>query len=151
MATTAAAAASRTATDQLPRILSTYRSLLRAIERLPKEQARRNGWKEAREAFRKPLDEEAESVEDRILAAGEQIAFLRITTPKPKARGEDAGRWVYKSGEKIKDGSATSNRTGKGVHSNWDGKNLDPCSVKRHNQGLKRAGFVNNAHAKGIF
>ena len=35
--------------------------------------------------------------------------------------------------------------------SNFDGKNLDPCQVKRHYHGLKRCGFVNNLHAKGIF
>lgn len=34
---------------------------------------------------------------------------------------------------------------------NWHGKNLDPDAVSRHTHTLKRAGFKNNRHAKGIF
>ena len=34
-------------------------------------------------------------------------------------------------------------------HTNWNGSNLDPDSVRRHYQGLKRAGFRDNTHAKG--
>ena len=35
--------------------------------------------------------------------------------------------------------------------SNWDGSNMDPDSVARHNRSLRRAGFRDNAHAKGFF
>lgn len=34
---------------------------------------------------------------------------------------------------------------------NWHGRNMDPDSVARHYRSLKRAGFKNNRHAKGIF
>jgi len=37
------------------------------------------------------------------------------------------------------------------VISNWNGKNMDPCSVNIHKGQLKRMGFQNNLHAKGIF
>ena len=37
------------------------------------------------------------------------------------------------------------------VVTNWHGKNLDPESVSRHKHTLKRAGFMNNRHAKGVF
>ena len=60
-------------------------------------------------------------------------------------------RWVYKSGgEKDANGEATP-RKRRQVVSNFDGNNLDPCSVNRHNYQLKRMGFVNNLHAKGLF
>ncbi|MGK3740021.1 MAG: hypothetical protein ACI8RD_004155 [Bacillariaceae sp.] len=63
------------------------------------------------------------------------------------------GRWVYKNGERIEiSGSSSTVRDSKGrVISNWDGKNLDPDSVKQHNHQLKRMGYLNNSHAKGIF
>jgi hypothetical protein len=50
----------------------------------------------------------------------------------------------------VEDGE-TTRVDGKGVINSFTGYNLDPCMVKRHNAGLKRAGFVNNLHAKGIF
>ena len=37
------------------------------------------------------------------------------------------------------------------VISNWDGSNLDPDSVSRHNHHLDRLGYQNNAHAKGPY
>jgi hypothetical protein len=37
------------------------------------------------------------------------------------------------------------------AYSNWNGKNMDPDSLKKHNQLLNRAGFRDNNHAKGIF
>jgi len=43
----------------------------------------------------------------------------------------------------LEEGKSTLLKKGTTV-SNWDGKNLDPCSVKRHNSQLRRAGFMNN-------
>ena len=34
---------------------------------------------------------------------------------------------------------------------NWTGSNINPDSLARHNASLKRMGFRDNAHAKGIF
>ena len=39
----------------------------------------------------------------------------------------------------------------KAAFTNWDGSNLDPDSVSRHYHSLNRAGFRDNAHAKGFF
>jgi len=66
---------------------------------------------------------------------------------------------VYKDGQKYKlerddvTGKVTWRGDGGGrkAVSNWDGKNLDPEAVQRHRQQLRRAGFENNAHAKGFF
>ena len=124
--------------------------LAQLIKRLP-EKSREKGWNELRSGFRSPLATE-ESIDDRLRKADERLSFLRIMTPKTtRSSDEQGGRWIYKDGEVLKDGVATSRDGTKRVVSNWDGKNLDPDSVKRHNQQLRRAGFVNNAHAKGIF
>lgn len=61
--------------------------------------------------------------------------------------GED-GRihLVYKDGQ----GRIEENEMRvKARYTNWHGGNLDPDSVRRHQHQLKRAGFRDNAHAKG--
>ena len=126
-----------------------YKTLAQLIQRLPDNNTREKGWSELRESFRKPLAS-GESLEDRLKKADERESFLRIITPKDRPMNQ-SGRWIYKDGKLVQGHSGTK-RDGSGrVVSNWDGKNLDPESVKRHNQQLRRAGFVNNAHAKGFF
>jgi len=127
-----------------------YRSLGRLVNRLPEPKAGSSSsalcpeqsWEDLRSAFRKPLSE-TESLEDRLKEADKKVSFLRMVTPK-SANESTGGRWIYGS-------SKSGNRKGTKVHTNWDGKNLDPCSVKQHKYQLKRMGFRNNAHAKGIF
>jgi len=130
-------------------IRKAYRTLARLIQRLPEKQvpmARNQLRGDFRREFR-----DGETTSDRMQRAGEQIAYLRIVTPKDRASNQ-SGRWLYKDGERIEGGQGSNSITGGGrVHTNWDGSNLDPCSVKRHNQTLRRAGFKNNLHAKGIF
>ena len=64
--------------------------------------------------------------------------------------------WIYRDGEKFEQGEddgidvATTTQQRKAM-SSFDGKNLDPQSVTTHRKLLRRAGFVNNQHAKGIF
>mmetsp|Transcript_5072 Transcript_5072/g.12843 ORF Transcript_5072/g.12843 Transcript_5072/m.12843 type:complete len:198 (-) Transcript_5072:403-996(-) len=65
--------------------------------------------------------------------------------------GGGGGRWIYRNGERLEVSEGTVRDSKGRVVSNWDGKNLDPEQVKRHNHHLKRLGFRNNAHAKGIF
>ena len=129
------------------RVRHAYRTLARLIQRLPEKQVDM-ARKQLRSDFRRD-SRQGETINDRIQRAGEQIAYLRIVTPKERPSNQ-SGRWIYKDGQRIEGGKG-SKRAGDRVHSNWDGKNLDPCSVKRHVQGLKRAGFRNNLHAKGIF
>lgn len=65
--------------------------------------------------------------------------------------GGASKRWVYtKDGAIQVEGKGTV-RDGGRVLSNWDGQNMDPCSVSKHNGQLKRMGFLNNLHAKGLF
>ena len=141
-------------------ILQKYRSLAKLVQRLPTKgrQRQEDGWNKLRTAFRNPLIA-GESLEDRLKIADDKIAFLKMITPKATSSSSNnnssktttGGRWIYKDGKRV-DVSEGTIRDEKGrVISNWDGNNLDPCSVKRHNHQLKRAGFVNNAHAKGFF
>ena len=138
-------------------VISTYRSLARLVSRLPEKQ-RPGAWNQLREGFRRNTDESSpEKIAQLLHEAGEKIAFLRIVTPKKVVSGNTTNnqsgitRWVYRSsGEKDAAGKGTKRKTGM-VVSNFDGNNLDPCSVTRHNSQLKRMGFVNNLHAKGLF
>merc|ERR1719221_573581 len=140
-----------TAISQSSIVLGTYRSLARLVRQLPRKQ-QPNAWSQLRKGYRENINESsADKISSLIEEAGEKIAFLRIITPKSSLVSQSGvTRWVYKSGEKDANGEATMRKT-RQVISNFDGKNLDPCSVKRHHGQLKRMGFVNNLHAKGLF
>lgn len=135
-------------TSSLIQVRQKYRSLARLIKKLPENQSEK-GWNELRSSFRAPLGVE-ESLDTRFEEAEKRESFLRMITPKEKSSNQ-SGTWVYKDGKRLEGHGATRLDANGKVVSNWDGKNLDPCSVKRHNQQLKRAGFVNNSHAKGYF
>lgn len=115
---------------------------------------------------------EEELLEQRLKLADERISFLKMITPKRRSNSnnfsddDDAstatgtttttsfggGKWIYKNGQRLENINGTlRDQNERHVISNWDGKNMDPDSVKRHNHHLKRLGFRNNAHAKGIF
>ena len=74
-----------------------------------------------------------------------------MMAPKIRHGVEESGKTkiVYIDGKPIEGGKGDTIENAK--YSNWHGSNIDPDSLARHNRGLKRAGFVNNAHAKGIF
>lgn len=138
-------------TSATQRVRHAYRSLARLVERLPDSKKQTAVRDEMRTGFRAPLGAD-ETLDSRLKTAGEKIAFLRIITPAGTNQSSGGGgRWVYKNGKRMEDGDTKTRDGGGKVHSNWDGKNMDPCSVKRHTQQLKRAGFANNLHAKGIF
>ncbi len=78
-------------------------------------------------------------VDERITKAMSTLGFLRISTPR--SRGSH--------GSLEKDTKNSNKDFSKRPTSNWHGGNLDPDQVKRHYQGLKRAGFKDNNHVKG--
>ena len=125
-----------------------YKIIAQLIKRLP-EKSREKGWNELRSSFRSPLAA-GENIDDRLEKADERLSFLRMITPKIKGLNQ-SGRWIYRDGKQIEGLEATNRDGSTRVISNWDGKNLDPESVTKHNKQLRRAGFVNNAHAKGMF
>mmetsp|Transcript_35257 Transcript_35257/g.40224 ORF Transcript_35257/g.40224 Transcript_35257/m.40224 type:complete len:143 (+) Transcript_35257:75-503(+) len=132
-------------------VLQAYRTLIRMISKVPKSSQKESFRSRCRNEFVAPL-EHHDTIEDRLKKAGEQVAFLRMISPKSgHSTGENnSGRWIYRDGKRIKDGEATT-LDGSRVINGFTGYNFDPCQVKRHSSGLKRAGFVNNLHAKGIF
>lgn len=126
-----------------------YKTLARLVSRLENAKTKEHGWKELRTSFRRPLGE-GESMDDRMKSADARESFLRVITPKERPMNQ-SGRWIYKDGKRVEGGEGTKRDANGKVVSSFDGKNLDPEAVTRHNQQLKRAGFMNNAHAKGFF
>lgn len=137
-------------------ILSTYRTITRLIKGLPSNQKPQQQLASVQETFREnttltdPLE-----IKSSFQKAGEKIAYYRIITPKTSSNitsgSNGTKRWVYtKDGAVEIDGEGKARLKGR-VISNWDGKNLDPCSIKTHQGQLKRMGFANNLHAKGLF
>lgn len=126
-----------------------YRTLARLIQRMPDAAEAEKAWLDMKVQFRTPLSAD-ETVRDRLRVAADRISYLRIISPKDRPSNQ-SGRWVYKDGKRIKDGKLTSRLPNGKVVSNWMGYNMDPDNVKRHKYGLRRMGFVNNLHAKGIF
>lgn len=140
-------------------ILSTYRILHKLIRNLPPDSKLKpdQQLQVLKSTFRKnaTLTDEQE-IKNCIQRAGEQIAFLRIVTPKKRnvadvASSRGIKRWVFTKDGKIEVDTEGIGRKNGRVVSNWDGNNLDPCAVNIHKGQLKRMGFVNNLHAKGLF
>lgn len=125
-----------------------YRELVRLVKVTPDAE---KSLPMLQAGFREPLRPSESTAEQRMQEAQKRLSFLRMTTVKTRPSGQ-SGRWIYKDGEKLQSDEGGTVRDAKGrVVSNWDGKNMDPDSVKRHKRSLNRAGFVNNAHAKGVF
>jgi hypothetical protein len=140
MATTAKALKAST-------VRTVYRELARLIKLTPDAT---KSQKMLQTDFRKPLGSEG-TVEKRLEVAEQKLSFLRMTTVKTRPSGQ-SGRWIYKDGEKLQSDAGGTVRDSKGrVLSNYDGANMDPEQVSRHRKSLKRAGFMNNEHAKGVF
>ena len=127
--------------------LHSYRAFLRVVAAMPKQQ-RGAAVQQARSelAFFRDVADPAEAA--RLVDAFDgRIAYLRMTTPRRPASQKGRTSNVYRNGEKV---DAARERD-KAKWSNWDGSNMDPDSVARHNRSLRRAGFRDNAHAKGFF
>jgi hypothetical protein len=128
-----------------------------------------------RDEFRKPILNEtsgtsnsSDTIKSRYQSGLNRFSFLRMNTAfyKPRSHynasianpGSDTGteRYIYKNGQRYplnsvqEDATLRNDKRGY-VVSPYDGKNLDPQSVTRHRKNLRRAGFLNNAHAKGFF
>jgi hypothetical protein len=139
-------------------VRAVYREMLRLVRQRPDAAS---AAAEVREKFRRPLDPSSttSSLTDRLAEAESRLSVLRMTSTgrrggRNRGVGGSAavgGTWVYRDGQRLSAENGTLRDSGGRVVSSFDGKNLDPESVKRHRQQLKRAGFVNNAHAKGFF
>ena len=122
---------------------------------LPRLPARRGRDAQTAEGRSRPTSAVRAGLFPRRLRPGRGGAFgRRVRRPHRVPAHDDAaaarfpkGRTsiVYRNGEKV---DAARERD-KAKWSNWDGSNMDPDSVARHNRSLRRAGFRDNAHAKG--
>jgi hypothetical protein len=144
-------------------VRSLYRDFLHLMKHLKSQMDDRRS---VRQQFLQPLAAN-ETLEDRLRQGQSRLSFARMNAiqykPRLKRSTNDGTaessssshhqRFIYKDGQRydVNEMKATL-RTDKGYTiSPFDGKNLDPESVTRHKKNLRRAGFVNNAHAKGIF
>jgi hypothetical protein len=123
--------------------LSVYRNLLKLAKALPLNQ-RKGSITQIQESFRNSRNaSDPKEIQTLLEKANSTLGYLKIVTPRSAQGVAQVGRTKTVFGDsKIKTGRAVSN---------WTGSNMDPDSVKRHNQSLKRAGFKNNADMKGIF
>lgn len=128
--------------------LAVYRSLLRVARTMPESQ-RVGVLAQARSElsfFRDVTD--ANEISRLVKVFEDKVAFARMTSPKRSVAAKARTRIVYgKNGQKLEVGTPRD----KAKYTNWDGANPDPDSVSRHYHGLRRAGFKDNAHAKGFF
>ena len=128
--------------------LRAFRSLVRVARDMPASQR-----EEALAAARWELDAnravaDAGEVAKLVGAFESRVGYLRMMTPRRSGAQAGASRVVYGA-----DGTKTAVGTarGKAAHSQFTGGNLDPDAISRHNHTLRRAGFRDNAHAKGFF
>jgi hypothetical protein len=83
-----------------------YRALARLIQRLPEKQMMSKAKTQLRNGFRR-VSGQGETTTDRMQRAGEQIAYLRIITPKERPSNQSS-RWIYKDGERIEGGQGAA-------------------------------------------
>lgn len=79
--------------------------------------------------------------------AESRLSFLKMATPRGKVGSKGKTRAVYRDGKVVEGEEAR--RRDKARHSNWDGRNMDPDSVRYHKQNLARAGFANHRQVIG--
>ena len=92
-------------------------------------------------------------IKEHLEKAMSTLGFLRMSTPKIKNNHRLTLSEIEEQKKNIEN-TPSPGPAGPIVTrpiSNWTGNNLDPDSVKRHYMNLKRAGFKDNAHAKGMF
>lgn len=127
----------------LSNTLSVYRNILKLARSLPVAK-KNDSIAQIKEGFRsgKSLSD-PQDIQKMLEKANSTLGYLKIVTPKSAQNKVQTGKTTVVFGD-------NSMKLGRAV-SNWTGSNMDPDSIRRHNQSLKRAGFKNNADMKGIF
>ncbi len=126
-------------------ILAAYKNILKLAKQLPSTNQVDTVAKIKLEFRKNAVESDPEIVKKLLDHANSSISYLKIVTPRQSNRYQTGHtRIIFRNGVDAGIG-------GSKAVSNWTGKNLDPDSVKRHFNGLKRAGFRNNNDAKGKF
>ena len=125
-------------------VLGMYRRLLKLANSSSSVKAKAEFLIKIKDGFRSNRNEsDPEKIEQLLSSAQSTLGYLKMVTPRTRKIG---------SPETTKISFGQSSQTsGRKATSNWTGSNMDPDSVKRHQHSLNRAGFRNNAHAKGLF
>ena len=133
------------------RLITAYRETLRRCRFLGGERGRATRL-DAQRFFgeaRALRADDAAAAEAHLAQAASRLSFLRMLTPRyagstasaSSADGDAAmagGTFVCRDGKLV---SSAALREGKARHSQWDGGNLDPDSVRKHQQLLERQHF----------
>ena len=123
--------------------LTLYRNLLKLAKALPPPK-RIQSIVQIKEGFRAGKNEtNKERIQEMLTKAGSSLGYLKIVTPRSAQGNAQVGRTTMMFGEEKASGSRPV--------TNWTGKNMDPDSVRKHNNFLKSAGFQSNKDVKGIF
>ncbi len=123
-------------------VLSSYKNMLMLCKKLPVSK-QMDIRKQIQQAFRSNSNETNSSkIKELVAKAQSSLGYLKIITPKSTSNGEGYTKIVFDTNQSGKSSSS------KAV-SNWTGKNLDPDSVKKHYDTLKRMGYKNNQQPKG--
>ncbi|CAN0116843.1 unnamed protein product [Discosporangium mesarthrocarpum] len=129
-------------------VLRVYREMLRMVSRLPDIAKRNEGIRSIREGFRaNTAESDMEKVTTLISEAESRLGFLKISMPRSKVGSSGKMNIVFRDGKEIEGGRGE--RASRAAHTNWDGKNMDPDSVSRHQRSLSRAGFRDHSHVIG--
>jgi len=131
-----------------------YRKLLKLAYTFPNEAKRIKTIRQIQGTFRTNSGEvDQKKVAHMLDRAESTLSYLKIVTPRT-ATSIDTQQGITRltfesSGSNVAKQVAGKKNTR--PVTNWTGSNLDPDSVSRHQHTLKRAGFKDNASAKGIF
>jgi len=126
-------------------VLTIYKKMLQMARGL--SEPRRSGViVEIKQQFRANKEKSTSEVAALLETANSSLGYLKIITPRVRAREGQSGTTRLVFGPSVADGKG-----GRKPMTNWTGANLDPDSVSKHNALLRRAGFQNNRDAKGIF
>ena len=141
-----------TPTTTRQNVLHMYKNMLKMVRQVPAKK-RYEMLNQIRSEFRGNATESSpERVSELIKKAQSSMSYIKVITPRTRSSGPQDGvtKLVFNG-----NGSSTSDGTSKASSfkpiTNWTGSNINPDSLARHNASLKRMGFRDNAHAKGLF
>ncbi len=134
-------------------VLHMYKNMLKMIRFVPAKK-RYEMLNQIRGEFRSNATETSpERITEMIKKAQSSLSYIKVITPRTRASGTQDGvtKMVFSGNGSNGSGSDGSGKPTFKPVSNWTGSNIDPDSLAKHNASLKRMGFRDNAHAKGIF
>lgn len=125
-----------------------YLRLLRSTKTISNIKQRIETQNQIKESFRqnKSIDNK-QVIDDMLLKAQSSLSYIKIISTKVKSESPNGITRIVFNNKEMNENQTNERKP----ISNWTGTNMDPDAVSRHYHGLKRAGFQNNSHAKGIF